>query len=150
MVGPGYPLLPFLAGAPTPPCRASGGRRHRLVTRPLAEGAVWAGSMAASSRLRLGGPRPQVLFSGLPPCFPTSGRRSRGGLRRGHPDPPGGGWERGAGVRPWATRGLSGGRDDIFFPVRATVLISHCSSQIVSDAPEGSARCVPRTCGARY
>lgn len=62
----------------------------------------------------------------------------------------GGGWERGAGVRPWATRGLSGGRDDIFFPVRATVLISHCSSQIVSDAPEGSARCVPRTCGARY
>lgn len=91
MVGPGYPLLPFLAGAPTPPCRASGGRRHRLVTRPLAEGAVWAGSMAASSRLRLGGPRPQVLFSGLPPCFPTSGRRSRGGLRRGHPDPPGGG-----------------------------------------------------------
>ena len=30
-----------------------------------------------------------------------------------------------------------------FFPIRATVLISHCSSQIMSDAPAGKCCCVP-------
>ncbi|KAM6341174.1 uncharacterized protein FN964_012144 isoform 1-T1 [Alca torda] len=82
-------------------------------------GPAWAGGMAALSA-RPRGPRPQVLSLGFLRPFPASGRPSREGL---------------AAV---GDRGLAGVGDDSF-PVRATVLISRCSSQIMSDAPAGSA-----------